>query len=728
MLALLFIAAASSLEAGPADVDPAARCKALGELSLLGDDEAYYNQAKRKAKQPCEIYHAAMSAIRLFDEKKDAGLLWRGRGLLAKLHQDLVPGSLDERALKDWIAFRRAEIAWRQRDRDAGAVLAGLTEEFPLRERAFLLGETLRGFKEPELAFSALQQRALPKGRLRLMQLQGLLAFGKSAGADNESVARWQRELWTDYPDAWHAPQKIEGPTFDELDARFSVLHGRHANFDVLKESNEILRGKADDAVRCRLLYYRGAALRKLRQYNVAERTLNEAKIACEGATAAPAVKDKVDDAKKKAWYLLTQVQAIARPFEIAAQTGTAFADVYPTDPLTDDVLTHLAAAASKAGEDDAAQRLLARVVKDHPSGDLCAEASFRMAYKAYRAGDHERAANQLAAMANGPCQSDMNAKVRALYWQSRALAHLKVPQATVDEPLLAIGSAAPLSYYGVLARHRLGRTTSASSQPVAPAPVSPKAELAFAERIRGLSRYGLFTEAQQELSELEAAAEDPVAMCSLYCEAFDYYRASKPFRKTLVELLGAEPSSATEPLWRIAYPLPFADVMQKAERTERLPKDLLVSLVREESAFRLDAGSWANAYGLTQLLVATAEATAQDMGYEGKVDADALRQPVVSLTLGAHHLSMLQKRFRTVPLILAGYNAGEKAVAHWLKLRGALPLDEFIEEIPLDETRAYVKHIMSTWTIYRHLGGRELPAFDLGAARPWGRVRVTAR
>jgi soluble lytic murein transglycosylase len=702
------------------DADPAVRCRQLGEMALLGDDEAYFNQAKRHPKSACEQYHAAMSAVALFDERKEPGLLYRARGALQRLHDELAAATaLEDQALRDWVAFRRAEIAWRQRDAKTSGVLDGLSSEFPLRQRAFVLAETLRGFSEPRTAFAALQTKPLPKGRLRLMQLQALLAFGRLAGGDARLMQGWQRELWTDYPDAFLAPKQIDNPTLDEIDARFTVLHNRHANGEVLRQSAVLLRDEPDQEMRCRLLYYRGAALRKLRQYFPAERTLSDARSACQLALGGETrAKDKTEDALKRAWYLLVQVQTIARPFTIAEATGRAFAAAYPSDALTDDVLAHVAASAKKEGEDEASREWLARVVSDHPDGDVCPEASFRIAYHAYRDGAFEDAANGFAAMANGPCKSDAIQKARALYWQSRSLSRLKVPQGTVDEPLLVVLQIAPLSYYGVLARHRLGRTAELPSSRPASAPASQKVDLHFADRIRALSRFGLFTEAQQELLELEAGADDPVAVCTLYCEAFDYYRAHKPFRKTLADALGPEPSPDTEPLWRMAYPMPFSDVMQKAEKVEKLPRDLLVSLVREESAFRLDAGSWANAYGLTQLLVSTALATANDMNYAGKVDADALRQPHVALTLGAHHLNMLQRRFRAVPLILAGYNAGERAVTSWLAKRGALPLDEFIEEIPIDETRGYVKRILSTWTIYRQLGGREPPLLDLGPVR----------
>jgi soluble lytic murein transglycosylase len=121
----------------------------------------------------------------------------------------------------------------------------------------------------------------------------------------------------------------------------------------------------------------------------------------------------------------------------------------------------------------------------------------------------------------------------------------------------------------------------------------------------------------------------------------------------------------------------------------------------------------------MTQLLVETAERTAADIpGFNKVVTSDLLRkEALVSLQLGAHLIAMLQKRYKTPPLVLAAYNAGEEAVDHWVKSRGYLPTDEFIEEIPFDETRGYVKRILSTWQIYRALAGIEPPPLALGRA-----------
>jgi soluble lytic murein transglycosylase len=200
--------------------------------------------------------------------------------------------------------------------------------------------------------------------------------------------------------------------------------------------------------------------------------------------------------------------------------------------------------------------------------------------------------------------------------------------------------------------------------------------------------------------------------------EAKHHYKASMLFRTALRSRLPPIPA-AGDPAWHIAYPRPFADEIAAAEKREGLEADFLLALIREESAFQLDAGSWANAFGLTQLLVETAVVTARDMRAKTMPTAETLRtDPGVSIALGAHHLAMLERKSKHPALILASYNAGPANVSKWLESRGHKPMDEFVEEIPFDETRGYVKRIMRTWTTYRLLSAQPPPVFELSPPR----------
>jgi soluble lytic murein transglycosylase len=107
---------------------------------------------------------------------------------------------------------------------------------------------------------------------------------------------------------------------------------------------------------------------------------------------------------------------------------------------------------------------------------------------------------------------------------------------------------------------------------------------------------------------------------------------------------------------------------------------------------------------GLTQLTQAPAKRFAQGLPF----GREALRDPVINVTIGARELGDLWRRSKgNAALAIAGYNAGDGAVRRWL--RAAPPgtvLDELIESIPYDETRGYTKRVLGSWFTYHWLYG----------------------
>jgi soluble lytic murein transglycosylase len=124
---------------------------------------------------------------------------------------------------------------------------------------------------------------------------------------------------------------------------------------------------------------------------------------------------------------------------------------------------------------------------------------------------------------------------------------------------------------------------------------------------------------------------------------------------------------------------------------------------MREESAFDPDAHSPANAQGLMQLMAPTARLLTRGTGMV--IDEATLHRPDVSIALGARYLGNLRVSFAGNPaLAIAAYNGGSGAVRRWLTERGADDFDVFVERIPFDETRAYIKRVLSSEAAYAFL------------------------
>ena len=643
----------------------------------------------------------------------------RGEALLQDKTKDrsaealtwLEPLANDKSALGQWAEYRRLEALLRGHQPATAKAPLGREFPWPVQTEGLALAVSL----PPSEAVQKIHRLEPRDAKARQFRDELILQLEPS-----DSVSR--HGLFVEFPDSKFAPLAYPPATVKDLRARAAVLSDKHMNSDVLKTVDAALTMSPSAEDRCAFLFYKGAALRKLRKYKPAEDILVTVRESC-----ADSVLGK-NDLYKRAWYLLGQVQVIAESAAVATKTLVDFGAAFPGDALVDDALFLLAVTAEKAGDKPKALALYDKVAALEPPGDQCAEATFRAAYARYVAGNYAAALPLMDRIAAGARCSDDYEKARGLYWQSRtrdrlreaASAQFSVSQ--VEAPLLQVVNEHPLSWYATLARSRLREPPAPLSVPTAASqPVSELEPALFrrSEAVRALtlSAQGLYLEAQAELAAFSPAPSELLGEASLLASAFDFYHSHLLVRTQLKGELGTQPTADNLNAWLLAYPRPFADTISESEKREGLPEDFELAMIREESAFMLDVGSWANAFGLTQLLVDTAADTARDMKSTPPTAEQLKTDARLSIVLGAHHLAMLRRKTASPALILAAYNAGMGAVKKWLGQRGEKPADEFIEEIPLDETRGYVKRIYRSWAVYRTLVGAPLPQID--AAQP---------
>ncbi|MBL4636938.1 MAG: lytic transglycosylase domain-containing protein [Kofleriaceae bacterium] len=150
-------------------------------------------------------------------------------------------------------------------------------------------------------------------------------------------------------------------------------------------------------------------------------------------------------------------------------------------------------------------------------------------------------------------------------------------------------------------------------------------------------------------------------------------------------------------------------ELIEKHASAQSIPTELVLSFVREESSFDPHTESFANAIGLSQLIMPTARRFAKGTGIV--VNRESLRDPDSNLQIGTRFMSFLMQKWdNQLSLVPPSYNAGEGAVAKWMKKRSAWDRDAFAEEIPYDETRRYSKRALATYFTYRYLLHGEIP------------------
>ena len=155
----------------------------------------------------------------------------------------------------------------------------------------------------------------------------------------------------------------------------------------------------------------------------------------------------------------------------------------------------------------------------------------------------------------------------------------------------------------------------------------------------------------------------------------------------------------------QLLFPTPYLRQITELSYKYTVPKELIYSIIRQESAFDRYARSPADAFGLMQLLPRVAQRTAElsDIPYASVED---LYHPKTNLSLGIFHLRQLLDKFdNQFIMAVASYNAPEEAVRNWVKNRfhNNSPV-EFIEDIPYRETRLYVKLVMRNLIFYQSL------------------------
>lgn len=154
---------------------------------------------------------------------------------------------------------------------------------------------------------------------------------------------------------------------------------------------------------------------------------------------------------------------------------------------------------------------------------------------------------------------------------------------------------------------------------------------------------------------------------------------------------------------YRHLYPLPWSEEIASAATEADVEPTLLRALIRQESMFRPDAVSSAGAIGLTQLGLATARVAAQALGQTQPTRTD-LFDPARNTSLGAITLNRGMQQFsQQVPVALAAYNAGPAAAQRWLP-EESVDSDIWIENIPYNETREYVRRVLWNEIVYRWL------------------------
>lgn len=290
------------------------------------------------------------------------------------------------------------------------------------------------------------------------------------------------------------------------------------------------------------------------------------------------------------------------------------------------------------------------------------------------------------------------------VYWKARALQGLAndpaQPSSVSRELLESI--AAQFNFYGQLAAQDLGRPIPI---PPKPAPLSAE-ERAQTVRNPGLNRalqlmsLGLRSEGDREWNFTLRGMNDRqlLAAAQWACDLEAWKTCINTSDRTKVEVD-----------LRQRFPMPFRNEVTAKAREAGVDPAYVYGLIRQESRFIMDARSSVGASGLMQLMPATARWTAKriNLPYSPKLITDR----DTNLKLGTTYLKLVMDDLGgSQAMAAAAYNAGPGRPRRWRE-GPVLEVAAWAECIPFNETRDYVKKVLSNATYYDFLLGNPQPS-----------------
>ena len=341
-------------------------------------------------------------------------------------------------------------------------------------------------------------------------------------------------------------------------------------------------------------------------------------------------------------------------------------------------------------------------------SGKFLPEAHWTTALALWRLGRYADAAGHFESIAANGKTSPWFISAGA-FWAARA--HLKSRRPEKVNPLLKVAADHPRTFYGLLAHRILGLPSPFrwETPTMEEAAMTALNNVGAGRRAMALIQIGQFHRAERELRNIAIGADTDLARGILLLAS----QARMPALSVRLDRMLFPNGGGYD---GAAYPLPGWE----PEGGFSIDRALVYAVVRQESAFKANAKSWAGARGLMQLMPGTANFMAGKRRFRGR-GRKALFDPGINLKLGQRYLTFLigdGKIAGDLFKLTAAWNGGPGNLNKWR--RKVDSLDDalfFIETLPSRETRIFIERVLTNFWIYRDRLAQPAPSLDAVAA-----------
>ncbi len=659
------------------------------EQYLGKDFGGAYTSAGKSSDQVQRVFIRGMAALRM-DKFEEAA------ALLADAGQRLP-------MIADYAAIFQAEALLKlKRYPDAAAKAASVRGAFPnskaVRRSEKLLADILYEAADYKGAFNSYQSyiEKYPSGGdsvdAGFQSARCREELGDAAGA-----LLTYRSIWLNSPASPYAARsqerlkqldrpalKLSPYSAEELLKRASALYAQSEYSASLKTLDMIPDAPHSQAVSSRIDLRSGMARYRLRQYKQAEKQFLRA-----AASPLPGISSEARFWRAKCLERQElKEQALSLYLELAGEGKK--------QEFADDALIEAAGMKRSLGQYADAARLFDQAAKLSPDSKTIARALWESGWCRYLAGEYPAAADVFKGLL-----ADETQREKVLYWLGRTLE--KNVYNAAPSYYRTLLDEFPAGFYATWYREQMGMKDSRESL----GNRDPMTELPLPsgfDKARLLASLGLLEEARMEMAAVRKKSSERKgqfpSLARVYLEMRDYGSAISLFMQNRPVLW----ESGTLPLWTAGYPRAYSELVSRNAALNGLSEGLVYALIRAESGFAPAIKSSAGAIGLMQMMPATARLTARE---KGEFNPLSLTVPEVNIRLGTKHLRDLMKEYDgDVVYVAAAYNAGSGALERWRKSLKMLKKDEFIESIPYQETREYVKKVYASSATYRQLYG----------------------
>jgi peptidoglycan lytic transglycosylase len=386
----------------------------------------------------------------------------------------------------------------------------------------------------------------------------------------------------------------------------------------------------------------------------------------------------------------------------------------FPTSRWTAEALFSAGNMALVANDMPSAIQYYGDLAQRFPDSAMASTSHWHAAWLNYRLGDKKTAARLFdEQIERYPDDTHISA---AIYWRGVVYQEYEKNPAAAAACYQTLIRSFRQYYYSDLAKQRLDALGA-----VEPATLPQLAHLGdpkvpdlttdipeddvHVERAKLLANAGLN---QYIVSEIGASPESSTwsayAEAQLYSSYGENWRAMRVLKQKVQAYFAVPMDAIPRPYWDLLFPQPYWPVLESNAQKQGLDPFLVASLIRQESEFNPSVISYANAWGLMQLLPRVGSALARQQ-HVRPYRTDFLLIPSVNLKLGTVYFRQLMDEFNGQPeYALAAYNAGDDRVKAWLANGPYGSLPEFVESIPFTQTREYVEAIMRNREMYRRL------------------------